>query len=179
MSKTHRICLGAFAGAHGVKGDAKIKTFTENESGVADYGPVETEDGRQRFTLRFIRVLKPGLALVAAPEIKNREEAAMLAGTRLYVDRKRFPELEDDAYYVEDLVGLAAFDDSGAPVGHVSAVHDFGAGQVIEISRPGGGALLIPFTRDAAPVVDLAGGRIVIATAAMAEISAGQAGASD
>lgn len=172
---TPRICIGAFAGAHGIKGEAKVKTFTAREDGVATYGAVESEDRKRRFTLKFIRVLKPGLALVSAPEIKTREDAAALAGTRLYVERAMLPPAGDDEFYIDDLIGLDAADNSGAPLGRVTAVHNFGAGDVIELSGPpgGAGALLLPFTRAVAPEVDIAKRRIIIDRAALAEIEAG------
>lgn len=176
--KDPRICLGAFAGAHGVKGEAKVKTFTASEDAISRYGAVESEDRRRRFTLRFIRVVKPGLALVAAPEIASREDAAALAGTRLYVDRARLPDADEDEFYIEDLVGLAAAADDGAPLGKVIALHNFGAGDIVEI-RGDDGALMVPFTLAAIPEVDIARGRIIIARAALAEIDAGDAATED
>lgn len=175
-----RICIGAFAGAHGVRGEAKVKTFTETEDGVARYGAAESEDGKRRFTLKFIRVLKPGLALVSAPEIESREDAAALAGTRLYVGRDRLPPPDRDEFYVEDLIGLEAEDDAGASLGRVVAAYNFGAGDVIELSgvpgvRP---PAMIPLTREAVPKVDIAGGRIIVAAAALAEMTA-EAGADE
>jgi 16S rRNA processing protein RimM len=170
--KNKRVCLGAFAGAHGVKGEAKIKAFTETEDGVAAYGPVESEDGARRFSLKFVRTLKPGVALVSAPEIMSREDAAALAGLRLYISRSKLPAAGDGEFYIEDLVGLDAWDDAGAPLGRVASVHNFGAGDVIELERVPGRSepLLMPFTRAAVPVIDIAGRRIVIDSAALAEI---------
>jgi 16S rRNA processing protein RimM len=171
---TKRICIGAFAGAHGVKGEAKVKSFTETEDGVARYGAAESENGERRFSFKFIRVLKPGLALVSAPEIKNREDAAALAGTRLYIGRDRLPPPVDDEFYIEDLVGLEAEDETAASLGRVAAAYNFGAGDVIELSgvpgvRP---PVMIPFARDTVPKVDIAGGKIVVASAALTEITA-------
>lgn len=168
-----RVCLGAFAGAHGVKGEAKVKTFTETEDGVARYGAVETEDGKRRFTLQFIRVLKPGLALVKAPEIASREEAAALAGVRLYVARAALPPPDPDEFYIDDLVGLAVADDTGRPLGRVVAVHDFGAGAILEFKTPAGADRMVPFTKTAVRAVDFAAGRVTIAAEALLEIDAG------
>jgi 16S rRNA processing protein RimM len=168
MTRT-RVCLGAFAGAHGVKGEAKVKTFTESENGIARYGAVENEDGRRRFSLKFIRVLKPGLALVAAPEIKSREDAAALTGVRLYVDRAMLPATSDDEYYVADLIGLAVVDEAGRPRGRVLAHHDFGAGDILEIRAEDGTTAMVPFTNAAVPSVDLFGGVVTIAASALAE----------
>ncbi len=164
-----RVCLGAFAGAHGIKGAAKVRAFTLAEHGVADYGPVETEDAR-RFTLSFIRVLRPGLAVVSAPEIASREDAAALAGLRFYVDRKALPPAGGgDDFYMEDLVGLAVVDAAGAAAGRIAGVHNFGAGDILEIAdRPGKqGSLFAPFTRTAFPEIDLAAGRAVAGAEAL------------
>lgn len=130
-----RICLGAFAGAHGVKGETKVKTFTAAPENIAAYGPVTSEDGKRRFTLKFLRALKPGLALVTAPEIASREDAEALKGVKFYVAREALPAASEDEFYIEDLVGLAAFTEGGAPLGAVVAVHNFGAGDIVEIAR--------------------------------------------
>jgi 16S rRNA processing protein RimM len=162
-----RVCLGAFAGAHGVKGEAKVKTFTETEDGVARYGAVESEDGERRFALTFIRALKPGLALVGAPEIKTREDAAALAGMRLYVDRAMLPAPADDEFYLEDLIGLAAVDDGGEALGRVIAFFNFGAGDILEIETADGGRRMVPLTRAAVPEIDLAKGVATFAAEAL------------
>lgn len=166
---TRRICLGAFAGAHGVKGAAKVRAFTGSEDGVAAYGPVESEDGKRRFTLDFIRVLRPGLAVVSAPEISSREDAASLAGVRFYAPRAALPPAADDDFYMEDLVGLAVVDEKGAPQGRITGVHNFGAGDILEIAgRPGKpDHLFAPFTKAAFPVIDLTRGIAVAAAEAL------------
>ncbi len=159
-----KVCLGAFAGAHGVKGDALVKVFTETPENIATYGTVETEDGARKFTLTFVRETKPGFALVRAPEITSREDAQSLKGERLYIDRTALPETEEDEFYLDDLVGLTAIDETGAPAGRVAAVHNFGAGDLIELSDiPGvNGVRLIAFTKNAVPVVDLENGRLTV-----------------
>lgn len=164
-----RVCLGAFAGAHGVKGAMKVRAFTETEDGVAAYGPVESEDGRRRFTLNFIRVLRPGLAVVAAPEIASREDAALLAGVRFYVPRAALPPTDEDDFYMEDLVGLAVVDENGVGQGKIVGVHNFGAGDILEIAgRPGHpGGLFAPFTRAAFPAIDLDRGLAIAAADAL------------
>ncbi len=165
MTKKTRICLGAFAGAHGVKGEIKVKAFTESGDGVAAYGAVESEDGGRRFSLHFIRMLKPGLALVSAPEIRTRDDAEALAGVRFYVDRAALPAAGEEEFYIEDLVGIRAEIAGGGDAGRVSAVYNFGAGDMLELTGVAGrrGPVLIPFTRAAAPHVDLAKGVITIA----------------
>lgn len=169
-----RICLGAFAGAHGVKGDTLIKAFTETPKSVAAYGPVETEDGARAFTLRYLRDHKPGFVIVRAPEIASREDAAALKGVRIYVDRTALPAPDDDEFYLDDLIGLTAVDENGADAGRVTAVHNFGAGDLIELGDiPGvNGPRIVAFTKEAAPSVDLAGGRITILRAAIEAMDA-------
>ncbi len=169
-----RICLGAFAGAHGVKGDAVVKTFTETPENISAYGPVTTEDEARSFTFRFVRHGKPGFAIVAAPEIKNREDAESLKGVRLYVTRDALPEAGDDEFYLDDLIGLAAFDENAASAGTVIAVHNFGAGDIIELGDIPDlrGPRIIPFTKNAVPDVDIANRRLTIARAAIDEADA-------
>jgi 16S rRNA processing protein RimM len=162
-----RVCLGAFAGAHGVKGEFKVKTFTETPENVAVYGPLESEDGSRRFSLRLVRILKSDLVIATAAEIESREEAAALAGTRLYVDRAVLPEADEDEFYLEDLVGLEARGEDGRRLGVVTALHNFGAGDIVEVKLDGGGPLLLPFTKETVPEIDVDAGRIVIAEAAL------------
>jgi 16S rRNA processing protein RimM len=171
-----RICLGAIAGAHGVKGAVKVKTFTERPEDIAAYGALSSEDGKRRFSLKVLQRLKDDLVLATAPEILTREDAMALGGARLYVDRARLPLLaEADEFYIEDLVGLEARDLAGARIGRVAAVHNFGAGDVIEIARDGAATIFAPFTRAAAPELDLAAGWIAFAPEAFGE--AGEADA--
>ncbi len=174
-----RVCLAAFAGAHGVRGEVKLKTFTATEEDAAAYGPLSTEDGGRRFTLKIVRVLKPGLVLARAAEIKSREDAQALAGTRLYAPRSALPDIEDeDEFYHEDLVGLEAIDPQGAPIGRIAAVHNFGAGDILELKdRPGGApSIMIPFTKEAAPGIDLASGRITLVLMEAAAILSDETG---
>lgn len=167
-----RVCIGQFAGAHGVRGEAKIKCFTAEEANVSAYGPLTTEDGARKFTLTFLRSPKPGLAIVRAPEIRDREDAMALAGKKLYAPRTALPPVEsDDEFYIEDLIGLEAASDAGRPLGRIAAVHNFGAGDVLEIKR-GASALFVPFTLSALPHVDIASRRAIVAEASLAEIDA-------
>ncbi len=164
-ARDKRVCLAAFAGAHGVRGEVKLKTFTSNEEDAAAYGSLSSEDGARRFTLKIVRVLKPGLVLARSPEIKTREEAQALAGTRLYAPRAALPAIEDeDEFYHEDLVGLEAVDENGAPMGRIAAVHNFGAGDILEVKdRPDGApSIMVPFTKQSAPKIDLEAGRITL-----------------
>ncbi|GJL94151.1 MAG: ribosome maturation factor RimM [Hyphococcus sp.] len=159
-----RVCLGAFAGAHGVKGDAKVKTFTEAPENIAAYGPVYSEDGKQRFTLKLIKTLKGDLVLVRAPEIKSREEAENLKGARLYVSRDQLPTPDEEEFYLSDLVGLNAINENGDAFGIVNAVYNFGAGDLLELKNIPNvkGVQLIAFTKENVPEISLANRTITV-----------------
>ena len=154
------ICVGAVAGAFGVRGEARIRSFCAEPEAIARYGPLVTEDGQRTFTVRLTRPVKGGFAAWLSG-VGTREQAEALRGMRLCVPRERLPEPGADEFYHADLIGLAVVDTEGAELGRVMAVHDFGAGDVIEIDRGGGKSVMIPFTRAVVPRVDLAAGRIV------------------
>jgi 16S rRNA processing protein RimM len=160
------VCVAAVAAAHGVRGALKLKCFTEDPASVAAYGPLADEAGRELFRVRVIGPAKGGV-LVEAEGITDRDAAEALRGLRLYVPRRRLPEPEADAFYYEDLVGLAVQDVGGKPVGRVVAVHDFGAGEVIEYRDAEGRSGMVPFTTALVPEVDLGGGRLVVAPEAL------------
>lgn len=161
MSGADTICVGAIAGAFGVRGEARIKSFCADPEMIASYGPLTAADGRRRFALTLLRPIKGGFA-ARLDGVADKEAADALRGVRLYAPRDRLPSLPDDEFYHADLIGLAAVDTGGAALGHVRRVENFGAGDYLEIVGGGRASLLAPFTRVHAPTVDLAAGRIVI-----------------
>ena len=155
------VCVGAIAGAFGVKGEVRLKSFCADPEGIAEYGPLTDAEGRT-FGVRLDRPVKGGFA-ARLTGVKTREQAEALKGTRLYAPREALPSLPDDEYYHADLIGLEVVDPAGAPLGRVRAIHDFGAGDLLEVVSPGlKQPALVPFTREAAPTVDLASRRIVV-----------------
>ncbi len=158
-----RLCLGVIAGAHGLRGAVRIKTFTTGPEAIAGYGPLEDAAGSRRFALRLTRVEK-GAALVQIDGIEDRDAAEALKGVELFLDRAALPPAEDEEeFYHADLVGLAAVDTDGARLGTVRALHDFGAGDLIEVlPDEGGQPRVFPFTREAVPKIDLAAGAVTI-----------------
>jgi 16S rRNA processing protein RimM len=156
-----RVCLGVIAGAHGVKGLVKVKPFTETPQGLAAYGPLSDEPGGRRWTVTFKGEQK-GVALLALEGVADRNAAEALKGVRLYVERDRLPPADEDEVYHTDLIGLAAETRSGKSLGRVLAVHNFGAGDLIEVGEDKKRSQLYPFTREVVPELDLEGGRIVI-----------------
>jgi 16S rRNA processing protein RimM len=152
-------CVGAIAGGFGVHGEVRLKSFCADPAAIASYAPLLTEDGRS-FGVRITRPI-PGAFAARLTGVATREEAEALKGTRLYAPRDRLPPLADDEYYHADLIGLPVVDPGGAPLGTVRAILDHGAGDILEITRPGAPELLVPFTRAAVPTVDLTARRIV------------------
>jgi 16S rRNA processing protein RimM len=156
-----RICVGIVAGAQGVQGAVRIKSFTTNPEDVARYGPLEDESGERRLSLRLVGSAK-GVVIARLAGIADRDRAEALRGLRLYLPRAALPPAGQDEYYHADLIGLEAALADGTALGHVSAIHDFGAGDTLEIERPAGPPAMVPFTRAIVPIVDLAAGRLVL-----------------
>ena len=162
-ARSGRVCVGAVAGAHGVRGEVRIKSFTRKPEDIVAYGPLETETGDRIFTLTVHRKTR-GLLIGSLEGVRDRDEAEALRGVRLYVDRARLPAPEDeDEFYHADLLGLSAVDGAGNGCGLVSAILPAGDAEILEID-PGGGreTILVPFTREHVPEIDIAAGRIVI-----------------
>ena len=160
MATHDLVCVGAIAGSFGVRGEVRLKSFCADPEAIAAYGPVYTADGR-RFELRLTRPVAGGLGAHLSG-VTTREAAEALKGPQLFVPRDRLPAPADDEFYHADLIGLTVQDPGGAVLGRVTAVHNHGAGDLLEIAAPGRKApLLVPFTRALVPTVDLVAGRIV------------------
>ena len=157
------LCVGVITGAHGIRGEVKIKTFTGVPEAIADYGPLRTKPGDRSFVIVRHRIQK-GQVVAALKDVKDRNNAEALKGTELYLDRQALPELEDEEeFYHADLVGLEARLEDGTVFGQIAALQDFGAGDVIEIRPAGGGStVLLPFTKAVVPDVNIAEGHIVV-----------------
>jgi 16S rRNA processing protein RimM len=155
------ICVARIGAAHGVRGAVKLWTFTEDPLAVQRYGPLSTKDGARQFEVTHAREAKDHL-VATLKGVATREDAERLNGIELYIARDKLPATDDDEYYHADLIGLAAVTTSDQPLGRVLAIHDFGAGTIIEIAPPQGPTMLLPFTNAVVPTIDLAGGRVVI-----------------
>ena len=155
------ICIARIGAAHGVRGAVKLWTFTEQPLAVMDYGPLATRDGARRFEVTHAREAK-GHLVATLKGIATREDAERLNGVELYVAREKLPATGEDEYYHADLIGLAAVTPANEPLGRVIAIHNFGAGDIIEIGPAHGATMLLPFTNAVVPSVDLEGGRVVI-----------------
>jgi 16S rRNA processing protein RimM len=155
------ICIARIGAAHGVRGAVKLWTFTEDPFAVKTYGPLLTKDGARSFEVATAREAK-GHLVATLKGIATREDAERLNGIELYIAREKLPATDENEYYHADLIGLAAVDAAHEPLGRVVAIHNFGAGDIIEIAPPSGTTLLLPFTNAVVPSVDLKGGRVVV-----------------
>ncbi len=156
-----RVCVGAIAGAFGVRGEVRLKSFCAVPEDVASYGPLSSEDGARTFDVRVTGQIKNGLS-ARLSGVASKEQADALRGTRLYASREALPVLPDDEFYHADLIGLEVTDTGGAVLGRVKAVLNHGAADLLEVQGPGlKSTVLVPFTREIVPTVDLAAGRIV------------------
>ena len=163
-----RVCIAQIGAAHGVRGEVRLKPFTEDPLGVTRYGALESEDGRRRFEIESVRPAKDML-VARLKGVTDRNAAEALTNLRLYVARERLPQPDDDEFYHADLIGLAAVTAEGTAYGTVKAVHNFGAGDLLEIEPAAGGAtVMLPFSEATVPAIDIAGGRIVVAPPAEA-----------
>ena len=155
------ICVARIGAPHGVRGAVKLWTFTEDPLAVRHYGPLLTKDGARQFEVTHVREAK-GHLVATLKGIATREQAERLNGVELYVARERLPDAGENEYYHADLIGLAAVTPTAQPLGRVVAIHNFGAGDIIEVAPPNGATMLLPFTNAVVPTVDLEGGRVVI-----------------
>jgi 16S rRNA processing protein RimM len=155
------ICVARIGAAHGVRGAVNLWTFTEDPLAVQRYGPLLTKDGARQFEVTHAREAKDHL-VATLKGVTTREDAERLNGIELYISREKLPDTSEDEYYHADLIGLVAVTSANEPIGRVIAIHNFGAGDIIEIAPPHGATMLLPFTNAVVPTVDLAGGRVVI-----------------
>ena len=168
MAGGTRVCLGQIGAAHGVRGEVRLRSFTAEPTAITNYGPLETED----CSVLEIKHLRPAkdhfVATIAG--IADRDAAEALANIKLYVPRERLPEPDAaDEFYHADLIGLAAIDAAGRPVGTVVAVHNFGAGDLIEVRLADASTQMLPFDATTVPEIDIAAGRMVVALPAGTE----------
>ena len=161
-AKPIRILLGHIAGAHGIRGEVLIKTYTEAPENVGAYGPLSDEGGTRTFNLKSARATSKGV-VARLQGVDDRNAAEALKGIALYIERERLPAAADGEFYHADLIGLAAVDGDGKPLGEIVAVQNYGAGDLLEIRLAGASKTeLVPFTDAAVPEVDIAARRVVV-----------------
>jgi 16S rRNA processing protein RimM len=156
------VLLAAVIGAQGLKGEVKVKLFTATPDALGAYGPLHDARGN-RYEITALRPTKEGEAVIAFSGITDRNTAEALKGTELFVTRDALPDAAEEEFYHADLIGLEAQDSEGRVLGKVAAIHNYGAGDVIEITRDDGDSVMLSFTRETVPVIDIKVGRIMVA----------------
>lgn len=158
-----RVCVAQIGAAHGLRGGVHLRSFTEQPEAFAQYGPLETEDGSRRLDIDSVKPSKDGFN-VRFVGVTRREQAEALRNVNLYVDRDRLPAADENEFYYADLIGLAAVTPQGEALGEVIALHNFGAGDIVELKLAADGqSVLLAFDEATVPEIDIAGGRIVVA----------------
>lgn len=155
------ICVGTIAGAYGVRGEVRVKSYCATPEDIETYSPLSDESGTRQFTLALLRPVKNGYA-ARITDVTTKEEADALRGTDLFTDRANLPSLPDDEFYHADLIGLEVYDTGGTLIGKVKTVQNHGADDLLELQLAGSSATtFLPFTKAAVPTVDLSAGRLV------------------
>lgn len=155
--------MGRFGAPHGVRGELRLQSFTGDPLAIADYGPLTDKSGKKTFTLLNLRPQGKDMLVVRLKDVDDRDSAQALNGVELYLARDKLPAPDPEEFYLADLEGLRAETATGEPIGRVVALRNFGAGDILEIAPASGGdTLMYPFTKAVAPIIDLAGGRIVV-----------------
>ncbi len=160
MASSDRVLMAEIGAAHGIRGEVRVKPHGDDPMALADYGPLETEDGTRSFEILSLRPQKHML-IVRFKGVNDRNAAEALTRTRLYVPRERLPEPDEDDFYHADLIGLQVYDESGELLGKVATIANFGAGDLLEIRPVGSTSFFLPFTREVVPEIDIANGRIL------------------
>lgn len=155
------LLLGVVIGAQGVRGEVKVKTFTGEPEVLGDYGPLQDASATRTYQLKVLRLSKGDVVIARIKGVEDRNAAEALKGTELYIQRSALPQAGEGEFYFADLVGLTAMM-SGRVLGRVSAVHNYGAGDMLEVKTDSGRSAMVPFTDDAVPDVNLAAGTVTV-----------------
>ena len=162
-ASTARVAVGVFGAPHGVRGEMRLKSFTGDPLAIIDYAPLTDKSGQRRFVLNKARLFKDDLLIVSVEGVADRDAAAKLTNLEVFASRDLMPDVEDDEFYHADLIGLQAKDASGKVIGFVIAMHNFGAGDIIEIKPiENAQTLMLPFTKAIVPHIDLTDETITI-----------------
>jgi 16S rRNA processing protein RimM len=164
-----RVCVAQIGAAHGLRGGVHLRSFTADPEAFATYGPLETEDRTRRLEIESLRPSKDGFT-ARFHEVTKREAAEALRNVNLYVEREKLPPAEDGEFYHADLIGLSAVTSSGDTLGEVVAIHNFGAGDIVELRLPDNNTTMFAFDETTVPEVDIAGGKIVVQLPAETEV---------
>jgi 16S rRNA processing protein RimM len=155
------VLLGEIGAAQGLKGEVRIRSYTEESASITSYGPLQDETGR-KIEIESLRAT-PKALIARIKGVTTRSAAEALAHTKLYVPRTMLPGRGEEEWYHADLIGLEARGQDGTVLGEIVAIQNFGAGDLLEVKPKGGGAtVLVPFTRDTVPEIDAEGGHLTL-----------------
>jgi 16S rRNA processing protein RimM len=155
------ILVGRFGAPHGVRGELRLQSFTGDPAAIATYGTLS--GGGRMFQITSLRPLKDNLFVARVAGVTGRNAAEALTNIELFIPRDALPPADEDEFYLADLIGLEAVDETGRPLGRVIAVPNYGAGDILEIAPGAGGeSLLFPFTKAVVPEIDFAARRLVV-----------------
>ena len=157
-----RVCVAQIGAAHGLRGGVHLRSFTAEPEAFATYGPLETEDRSRRLEIESVRPAKDGFT-VRFLGVTRREAAEALRNVNLYVERSALPAAEEGEFYHADLIGLAAVTTAGEPLGEVIAIHNFGAGDILELRLKDSETTMLAFDEATVPTIDVEGGKIIVA----------------
>jgi len=166
---SRRVLVGRFGAPQGVRGEIRIKSYTADPLAIGDYGPLSDETGARGFEIERLRPLKEDMVVAKVKGLSDRDAAGALTGVSLFVARDKLPPPDEDEFYIADLVGLAAVSPEGEQIGVVKNVLNFGASDILEIAPAAGETLMLPFTKEVAPSIDFASGKIIVVQPAETE----------
>jgi 16S rRNA processing protein RimM len=168
------VAVGIFGAPHGVRGELRAKSYTDDPKALGAYGDLTDKSGARRFKILGLRALRDDMVVARLDGVADRAAAAKLTGVEIFARRENMPAPAADEFYHADLIGLRAMTREGEDLGRIVALRNFGAGDILEIApKAGGETVLLPFTKAVAPEIDIAGGRIVIAPPRVIEGEAG------
>jgi 16S rRNA processing protein RimM len=160
---TDRFLVGRFGAPHGIGGEIRLSSFTENPRAIASYKPLLDESGKREFSILQLRALKDNMFVARIGGVCDRASAGTLTNTALYVPRASLPETGEDAFYLADLIGLEVVTATGEPFGRITNVLNFGGGDILELARASSGEmLLLPFRKEIFPNIDLDGRQLTV-----------------
>ncbi|MBB36417.1 MAG: 16S rRNA processing protein RimM [Hirschia sp.] len=158
---TDLVVIAQIAGAHGVRGDMKVRSYTDQVEDCFSYGPLLSAEGEVLVTPEHVRWQKDALFIVEPQEDRTREEWEALKGTNLHVPRQNLPEPDEDEFYIEDLIGCTIVHADGRMLGEVRHVHNFGSDDLLDIEAPNGEGWMLAFTRENVPEIDMTARHLV------------------
>lgn len=153
------VLMAVIGAAHGIRGEVRVKPYSDDSLSFTDYGALESRDGRT-FEVDRARVQKT-VVVTKFIGIDDRNQAEELNGLKLYIPRERLPETNEDEFYYSDLEGLVVTTPDGEALGKIVAVQDFGAGDLLEVRPKRGRTFYVPFTKAFVPEVDMENGKVV------------------